>query len=130
MLSQGFELRANRYDELFGLQDPPKALDKLPEAFLKEWGLALTGHQERITRFMIQEFYEKEGGRARARTQVVKGSLALTDVRANKTLRAAANSAISTLKTKGVLHSPRGTRAVKPTESFLQSWAMHIQSED
>ena len=123
VLAPEFELETARYAELFGIQEPPKSLDKLPDEFLKQWGLSLTGHQERIARFMIQEFHGKGGGRARARTQVVKGSLALTDVQANRTLRAAANSAISALKTKGVLFSPSGTRAVKPTEEFLKSWS-------
>lgn len=122
VFSPGFELQTDRYDQLFGVPEPEKPLEKLPDAFLKQWGLALTGHQERIARFMIKEFQEKPGGRARARSQVVKGSLALTDVRGNKTLRAAANSAISTLKTQGVLYSPSGTKAVKPTTAFLSSW--------
>ena len=130
VLSPEFELQTDRYAELFGIQEPPKALDKLPDGFLKQWGLSLTGHQERIARFMIREFHGNEGGRARSRSAVVKGSLDLTDVRANKTLRNSANAAISALIGKGVLFSPRGTKALRPTEEFLGSWGKYSASGD
>ena len=129
VLSPEFELESDCYVELFGLQEPPRVLEKLPDEFLKRWGLSLTGHQERIARFIIREFHGKEGGRARARNQVVRGSLALTDVRANQTLRASANAAISALVGKGVLYSPPGTKAVRPTEEFLESWGERCGSQ-
>lgn len=114
--------RPGEYLEFFGVDAVEEPMKQLPEAFRSEWGIS-EGHQERVARFLIEEFHGNPKAKARQRNQVVRGSLALTDVRANKTLRNAANSAISALIGKGVIEKPKKRGgAVRPCPSLVKSW--------
>ncbi|NKI35121.1 hypothetical protein HFP89_08075 [Wenzhouxiangella sp. XN79A] len=111
-----------RYLEFFELNDLARPMTELPEEFRSEWGIS-KGHQERVAIFLINEFVGNPNAKARKRSSVVAGSLALTNVRANRTLRNAANSAISALISKGVIEKPRKRGgAVRPSASFIDSW--------
>jgi len=122
-LAGDFELEDRNYLALFGLEDLAEPLTRLPEAFRKRWDIS-TGHQDRVALFLLKEFHGKPKAKARQRTAVVAGALALTNVRANKSLRAAANSAISALIGKGVVKKPgRRSGPVRPTSEFLDAWS-------
>lgn len=128
VLSDGFMLANKNYLELFGLQQRSQPLQKLPDVFLRHWGLKLTGHEERIARYLIQEFHGKTKVKARQRQSVASGSLTLIEIRANQSLRNGANAAISVLKKKGVIFNPANSKAIRPAQEFLDSWTEWIKT--
>ena len=131
VLADDFELEGTNYLALFGLEDLAEPLTRLPEAFRKKWGIS-AGHQDRVTLFLLKEFHGNPKAKARQRSRVVAGSLALLpDVNANKSLRTAANSAISALIGKRVVAKPRKRSGpVRPTSEFLESWAAYGHEQE
>lgn len=115
---------------------PESDLYPLAATFVHLWGgippRTRSGHQERVALFLLKEFDGKPKAKARQRTAVVEGALALTNVRANKSLRAAANAAISALIGKDVVVKPgRRSGPVRPTLEFLESWvSCHRQTQE